>query len=603
MTDNTLLQTLLARKEVAQRFTKEHIETTKKEIEGYDAETPKVQSLEELLDKDQRYQYTAKVIFDAVEKYRSSTFEKPPEVMYSKKGKEDETKAEKITVAWEYLKEKTNFKQFMDDTFTYFALNGFTAGHVGYKKEIETATGEDGQEYTRFLFDDPILEAYDFENEWYMPDSIFSPDAKGVSYFRKKKMTKAEVKKAFDQDIEADESILSEDVTEEKDAVKSELMRCGVYYYTGTLPKKQLFDYIKAQQGLDEDEAEEELEIDESETKDIFYAVFSKNKILKIDKSPIGEQTCALGRWYALPKKFFGFGLGKQLEEQQRQESIRTGQLVRYADLYAYPKLAVNIKDAGTDPKQLMQRNNPIIQFKDSAPSFLTPPGSNGAISAMQGQNQSDIQTNSGLIDISKAQNTTTLDTATGQNQTADTNEKRVKIAREKYFEFLKQIIIKVFKYAQAEWQEPKIKSITDDNGETRDVAVAKEDFADINFDTDIIIDFENASVNKDVVRQQAIVLYDKVKEDPLVDRAKVFKKMLKDGFGEKNPDQFIKQSSIQPGMKFMGEDGIEYVADESGTIVPLADMQQTMPSDGTMNPAADQAAVQSNPQAQANGI
>lgn len=599
MTENSLHQILMAKKEVAIRFTQEHIDNTKKWIEGYNAETPKVQSLEEILDKDQRYQYTAKVIFDNVEKYRSSTFEKPPEVMYSKKGKEDEPKAEKISTAWEYLKDITNFKQFMDDTFTYFSLSGFVTGHVGYKKEIETVTGEDGIEYTKFLFDDPILEAYDYENEWFMPDSIFTPDAKGVSYFRKKKMTKAQVFQAFEKKVEADESILSKDVTEEKENVKSELMRCGVYYYTGTLPKKQLFQYIQEQKG--EDAELDEIPDDESETRDIFYAVFTNKTILKIDKSPIGEQTCALGRWYALPKKFFGFGLGKQLEEQQRQESIRTGQLVRYADLYAYPKLGLNVKDKGTDPKQLMQRNNPILLFKDTMPAYLNPPGSNGAIAAMQGQNQADIQTNSGLTDISKMQNSTTLDTATGQTQVADTNEKRVKIAREKYFEFLKQIIIKIFKYAQAEWQETKVKTITDENGETRDIELSKQDFADINFDTDIIIDFENASVNKDVVRQQAIVLYDKVKEDPLVDRAKVFKKMLKDGFGEKNPDQFIKQSSVQPGMKFMGEDGIEYVADESGTIVPLQDMQQTLPSDGNMNPAADQMGVQTNPGMQAN--
>ncbi len=602
MTDNSLHQILLARKEVAERFTKEHIDEVKKCIDSYEAQTPKVKSLEEIIDRDQRYQYTAKVIFDNVEKYRSSTFEKPPEVMYSKKGKEDEQKAEKVSVAWEYLKDKINFKQFMDDTYTYFALTGFTTGHVGYKKEIETVTGEDGIDYTKFLYDDPILEEYDYENEWFMPDSVFSPDAKNVSYFRKKKTTKSDVYKAFDKQVEADESILSDDVTEEKEKVKSELMRCGVYYYTGTLPKKELFKYVIESQGLP---MPQEMPEDENggETKDVYYAAFTKKEILKIDKSPIGEQTCAIGRWYSLPKKFFGFGLGKLLEEQQRQESIRTGQLVRYADLYAYPKLAINLKDAGTDPKQLMQRNNPILTFRSDKPEFLVPPGSNGAIAAMQGQNQSDIQTNSGLTDISKAQTTNTLTTATGQTQVADTNEKRVKIAREKYFEFLKQIIIKVFKYAQAEWQDIKIKSVTDENGETRDVQISKEDFADINFDTDIIIDFENASVNKDVVRQQAIVMYDKVKDDPIVDRAKVFKKMMKDGFGEKNPDQFIKQSTITPGMRFMGEDGQEYVADESGTIVSAQDMAQTAPSDGSMNPVADQSAVQSNPMSQAMNV
>ncbi len=596
MTDKSLLQVLNARLDVAKRFTKDYQQSIKEWIELYEAETPKAKSIDDLIDKDRRYQYTAKTVFDNVEKYRSSFFEKPPEVMYAKKGKEDEPKAEKVETAWEYLKDVTNFKQFMDDTFTYFALCGFTDGHVAYKKEIETSVGEDGVEYTKIIKDDPILEVFDHENEWFMPDSVFSPDAKQVSYFRKKKLSQSQAFEAFGVEVEADESILTEDIEAEKDTLKSELSKCGIYYYTGTLPKKQLVEYINTKSGNPAEDVDSKSEIaDMSETKDIFYVAFNKGKVLKVDKSPIGEQTCALGRWYSLPKKFFGFGLGKQLEEEQRQESIRTGQLIRYADVLAYPKLAVNLKDAGADPKQLMDRNSSVLTYIESKPEYLSPPSSNGAINAMMGKNSENIQTNSGLADLSKMQESKTMETATGQTQVADSNEKRIKVAKEKYFEFLKQIIIKTFKYAQAEWQEPKLRYITDDNGETREVTITPEDFADIDFDTDISIDFESMTINKDVIRQQSIVLYDKVKDDPIVDRKKVFKKMLKDGFGEKNPDSFIKESTIAPGMMFIGQDDQEYVADESGSVVPLADMQQTAESSAETQPAVDQSAVQAS--------
>lgn len=596
MTDTSLLQVLNARLDVAKRFTKDFQQSMKEWIELYEAETPKAKTIEDIVDRDRRYQYTAKTVFDNVEKYRSSFFEKPPEVMYAKKGKLDEGKAEKVSSAWEYLKDKTNFKQFMDDTFTYFALGGFTDGHVGYKKEIETVVGDDGVEYTNILEDDPMLEAYDYENEWFMPDSIFSPDAKQVTYFRKKKLSQSQAFEAFSKKVNPDESILTKDIDEEKESLKSELSRCGVFYYTGTLPKKELVAYIKAQENPDSEEESSESEIaDHSETKDIFYVAFTKNEVLKVDKSPIGEQTCALGRWYALPKKFFGFGLGKQLEEEQRQESIRTGQLIRYADVYAYPKLAIDLADAGTDPKSFMDRNSQIITFRKNKPDYLSPPASNGAINAMMGKNSENIQTNSGLADLSKMQESKTMETATGQTQVADSNEKRIKVAKEKYFEFLKQIIIKVFKYAQAEWQQEKIRYITDDDGQTREVVISPEDFADIDFDTDISIDFESMSVNKDVIRQQSIVLYDKVKDDPIVDRKKVFKKMLKDGFGEKNPDSFIKESTVTPGMKFIGEDDQEYIADESGSVVLLQDMQQTAESSDEMQPASAQTAVQAS--------
>ena len=294
--------------------------------------------------------------------------------------------------------------------------------------------------------------------------------------------------------------------------------------------------------------------------------------------------------------------MGKQLEEQQRQDSIRTGQLIRYADMHAFPKMAINLKDKGTDPKQFMDRNYPVITYVDHKPEYINPPSSNGAIQAMQGQNQQDIQTNSGLTDLSKMQQSKTLDTATGQTNISESNEKRVRVAKEKYYEFLKQIIIKVFKYAQTEWQEDKIQIITDEDGNTKDINLSSEDFADIDFDTDISVDFENMSVNKDLVRQQSIVMYDKVKDDPLVNREKVFKKMLKLGFNEKNPDQYVRDSNIQPGMLFMGEDGQEYVADETGTIVPQEAIEELAPkSDGNTQPASSQAGLMG--QAQNAGI
>jgi len=609
MTPLSLHQLLLAKLDVAKKFTKDFQSDTKQWIEDYKAETPKATTLQDITDKESRYQYTSPIIFDHVEKYRSSFFEKPPEVIYAKKGKDDESKAQKISAAWLYLKDVINFKQFMDDTYTYFGLCGFVSGHVGYKKSVKTVMDDEGVEYTKYLNDDPFLEVYDYENEWFMPDSHFSSDAKEVSYFRKKKMTLSEAYKTFGKELSADESIVSKDVDSEKESVKNELLRCGVYYYVGTLPKKLVFDFLQDQDGIApqediNDDPESKKEFEHVETDQILYAVFTKKELLTVSKSPIEETTCALGRWYSNPGEFFGYGLGKKLSENQKQESIRIGQLIRYADLYAFPKLALSAKDSGLDMKQIMQRNNPVIMFRDVAPSFISPPGSNGAINAMLGQNQSEIQTNSGLSDISKSQESTTVTTATGQTQLAESNEKRIKVAKEKYFEFLKQIIIKTFKYAQVEWEETKYQDVTDDEGETTQVELTKDDFNGIDFDRDISIDFENISVNKDVMRQQVIAMYDKMKDDPLVERSEVVKKVFRDGFGEKNPDQFIKKNDIQPGMKFQGEDGAFYVADESGRVVSQDAMDQVAPqSDGSMQPSSNEGSVLSSPMGQANAI
>ena len=51
--------------------------------------------------------------------------------------------------------------------------------------------------------------------------------------------------------------------------------------------------------------------------------------------------------------------------------------------------------------------------------------------------------------------------------------------------------------------------------------------------------------------------------------------------------------------MKFIGEDDQEYVADESGSVVPMKDMEQTVPESdsGSMEPASDQSAIMGNAQ------
>ncbi len=78
------------------------------------------------------------------------------------------------------------------------------------------------------------------------------------------------------------------------------------------------------------------------------------------------------------------------------------------------------------------------------------------------------------------------------------------------------------------------------DEGEVVDVVINKDVLSTIDFDTDIDIQLDTITVNKDTMASRSIELYDKVKDDPQVDRRKVFAKMLKEGFNIKNPDLYM---------------------------------------------------------------
>ena len=125
---------------------------------------------------------------------------------------------------------------------------------------------------------------------------------------------------------------------------------------------------------------------------------------------------------------------------------------------------------------------------------------------------------------------------------------------------------------------------ITDEDGESENVIVNASDLQDIDFDHDIEINAESVSVNKDVVRQQMIELYDKVKDDPLIDRKVIFKDMLRKGFEINDPDRYIKQSEIAPGTTLVNpQTGEQFTIDESGELLPAQQNADTAPSSPEM--------------------
>ena len=145
----------------------------------------------------------------------------------------------------------------------------------------------------------------------------------------------------------------------------------------------------------------------------------------------INEQLCRIVKWYGAPNTFFGFGLGKLLAPFQREKSIRRGQMIRYADIAAYPKLLIEEASKIDDSALLDPRENRVVTFKDNKPEYLQPPQISQIVGDTNNLADQDAQQASGLMDISNgSQSSSTVDTATGQSIFADAAEKRVRKAK-----------------------------------------------------------------------------------------------------------------------------------------------------------------------------
>lgn len=566
-----LIDLLHQRRSVAKKFTKQFQDRVDADLKYYRADPPN--ELEKLnIDLteavNRRYSFNIPLLFTNHESMMASMFDRVPELIFNQRGKDDAEKENKIKAAYEYLKDKLDLETFMTDAAWWYLLSGFSSAHIGYaqKTEDKPVLDEDGNQamdvdgrpqfYTEYVYDDPTLEVGDPKKEVFSPESEFKIDASKVPYLiRWKNISPEEIKRVYNKTVKADAVIEHADDTKEE--TKKDGERTKTYFYYGTLPK----DVSGEVRGWNPD-AE-------------YMIVFTAQEVLYKKQE---RKTCKIVKWHGAPNEFFGFGLGKLLRPFQREKSIRRGQQVRYADVAAFPKLLLN-GDVEIDKKTIRdpRENLVVIWNGDQKPEYLTPPNVGQIVGDANQLADQDAQQASGLLDISQGgQNASTVDTATGQTIFADAAEKRVRLSKKKFMKFYREVVIELLKQAQANWRSEKMVNITDDDGNSMRIGVNGEDLQDIDFDLDVDIDMESISINKDVLREQAIALYDRAKDDPMANRKELLKHAIERGFEKKNPEKFIQGAVANPGTMLVNpQTGEQFVVDEGGNLTTPETMQQ----------------------------
>lgn len=573
---------LKSRFQVAKKFTQDFHKEVKRCVEDYKADNvdlAELMSVDYVEIAEKRYQFIAPLIFTNHEAMLASMFDRPPDLLIKGRGQDDEEKKNKINAAYEYLVDKLNLEGFMNEAAWWFILTGFASAHLTYKQDvsevpvIDEMTGEpviDVMTNTSSMrkvydYDDPEVKVGDPLKEFYSPESLFSVDAKQVPfYLRTELMDPEEVKQIWKKKVEPDSTL---EVAKNEGEKFTDLKRVMVYFYYGTIP------------------AENKGEVQEWEYGKEYYVVFTEKEILFKDKYP--DKMCRLLKWYGPPNEFFGFGVAKILRAFQREKSIRRGQQIRYADVAAFPKLAMK-QDKKIDIKAWQDpRENTVAMYEDEPPQYVTPPDLSNVLTLTEQSAEKDAQQASGMMDLSQGSQQSTVKTATGQTIFAEASERRMRLAKKKFSSFYRSVVIGLLKLAQEHWEESKLVSITDDQGNTQQLEVSRQDLQDIDMDTDIDIDVESLSINKDVLRQQAIELYNITKDDPLIERREVFKDLIRTGFSKNDPERYIKDMEIEPGTMLVNpQTNEQYTIDESGAIVS-ARAQQTL-STPTGGPTED---------------
>jgi len=587
-TKATLLSFLKARLDIAKDFTKKKfIEDSKKSIDDYNfakfnnlfmpVDTDKI-----ALAANRRYNQTLPVIFTYVEALKASVFDRYLDIVIKQRGKDDEDKALIIKATYAYLKDKLNLENFQLRAFEWFALLGFVSAHTSFKSEFyETPlTNDNGEEEIDengemvmlpvYTFNDPVVKLNKYDKVFYSPESEFedSDNASIPYFFIQDIITEDEAKNIYGKKVEADISLSNEDEDFDSKEHSRELKRVGVYHYYGNIPS----EYKKEVQNWDVDNK--------------YYCVFSEKKILaKPEFKPFSP--VAIGKFLGLPDTFFGFGYGKIGRYFQQEKSVRRGQQTRLADLAAFPKWL--IKDDGTtdidfralsDPRAL-----PFLKYKGNPPELSRTPNLAEVVTASEQSANNDAQQAFGILDlVASSQEGSTVGTATGQSIFADASNKRIKLAKSKFGRFYLQVVINLFKLCAENWEDEKVVTLTDDQGNSQDVTLTKDKLKNIDFDSDLVINVESQSVNKDIQKAQNIELYDRTKDDPTINRKEIMKKLLRENYNIKDTEKYFTQSQIPPGTQLTDQMGNQFIADETGQVVPAeAQMNTARPSGGNV--------------------
>lgn len=599
-----LLSFLNKRLSQAKRFTEEHfINEVKQNIKDYDAQpvsaseilsqTNSARALQ--MAQNSRYETIRPVIFVNTEAAKSEIFDRTPDLVLSGRGAEDHNKKVKIEAVYNYLRDLLDLDGFAWEAGHWFVLSGFTSASIGYKIEthqepvIDPETGEalldeEGEPVMQEAidYDDPTICVDNPLKTYYAPSSEFTVDGQKVPYrISCQPISVHEVKKLYKDVKDIDElkgNYVEEYDDDDKDDEPDKLM---LNYYEGVVPEEY-----------------KEL-VDEWKGNCVYKITFTSQKVLDVEK--LQKREYRLGRWYSHPNKFFGYGFGRIGAPFQKEKSIRVGQRIRLADIAAYPKWAVkNDGKNKIDPSALKDpRENILISYETEAPSVLAPGNLSGVVTEAEQSADADAQAAFGLLDISTgAQEATTVKTATGQTIFAEAAQRRMRAAKRIFMKFYRECVIELLKQCRDNWDSEKLIEITDEIGNHQEVSVTRDDLLDIDFEKDLKIEAESPSVNKDVVREQMISLYKLTQQDPLIDRRAMIKEVMRQGFDEQDPERFLVDEAVEPGMQLVNpETGEQFMIDEGGSLVSQQQMEEQPLSEGegTSDELNDMASSQPN--------
>jgi hypothetical protein len=565
-TNIEFLSLLNSRLTLARKFAKKWLQDVKKWLKSYD-----VESIEDIKSEDLHNKLQVPYIFSTVESALPSIFNTFPSLIIKGRGKDDVEFGEFVSRVWEYIYDKTQMEEKIENAGTMFLLTGVGQMGTGWITETETVeetnsqpiTNSDGSpvldengqpvseeiisKYDVPIKDLPVVDFKDYRKILYSPESEFVIDdtENKIPYvIEEKNMIPEEVKEKYGVEVKAETFLDVSDIdknmkVDDRDLDKEDLKRVAVFEYSGILPKKFSGDK-------------------DWKSGRIYKVCFTKDKILKDPEKIDKKRIYQVGN-YGVPTKFFKFGEPKTLYDLEMDVSYGRSTMIDYRDKFA-TKLFLDTASE-YDERQLKSPKKFAIVKGQKPPAYITPPPLPETVIMGINQSRQDISMTSAQLDIGRGGDVTTVETATGQKIFQQAQDKRIERKKRKIAKFIEAIAKDVLTDCGSQWDPETFAKIVDADAEDPKFLSYVEKMKTLGDEWNIEIEPETVVSNKEVMGAQSIAMYREMKEDPLVNRAELIKEAIKNGFNRKNVEQFLSQQlspeQLQQVLEMLIQNGV----------------------------------------------
>jgi hypothetical protein len=595
-TNNGLLELMNYRLDRSKKFSEKYHKNVKKWLKDYE-----IDSLGDVDWADVHNRFQVPYIFSTIESGLPTMFETIPSLIMKQHGKNDKELTDFAQSIWDHLATILNLEEEIEDVGFMFLISGM--GHMGYDWKIETEkvpqeeetpqmnpngepvvdeTGQPVVQTTTNLVDVPVVNRptlifAQYDRIYFSPESRFvtdDSDNKIPHIIYQKVMSPDAIEEKYGVKVDPEDLKTDDDKNmdgEFKEAGKADTERANVYVHMGTLPKSYVSDP------------------ENWKSSKVYHVVFTKKKLISPDKKIDKKTWLNLGN-YGTPIKFFKFGEPKVLREMELDISLGRSLIADYRDRMM-TKVAIPTGTEVDEEAFKSPLHFTIVKFTgQTLPQYINPPMLPETVLTAMAQSRSDLQMASAQLDISRGGDSSVVNTATGQKIFAGATEKRINRKRVKIGRFIRRLAINLLMLVAQNWSVEEFAKVTDLSVEEITQKQFIEKLKQIGDGADVEIDIEGVNNNKEAESAQAIALYDKMKDDPTVNREELVKETIKVGFRKKDVERFL-SANVTPDQIFkvlgyLVETGI--MPQDMAQMMVMG-MQQVMAPDGTMtgNPGA----------------